>query len=176
MLIRHKIPTIHVSSFAAAAEQAIIMGVIEREYNNKTCIRWRPLKISDKNAVIITPRSAGCFTPAGMQGGFQIMNLEQNWCVNHDTVTHEMMHSIGFFHQQSAPDRDEYIKIFKDNIKLGEEPNFLKYGHEFDANFAGGYDYQSIMHYERTAFSINKEETMAPKVSSPKLNTFYQVL
>ena len=41
-------------------------------------------------------------------------------CARIGIVFHEMMHTVGFFHQQSRTDRNEYVRILWDNIIPGE--------------------------------------------------------
>jgi hypothetical protein len=37
-------------------------------------------------------------------------------CFSLHTIIHEMMHRIGFIHEQSRPDHHRYVKIIKKNI------------------------------------------------------------
>lgn len=138
---------------------------METEYHTKTCIKWRPYKEGDENWVVFKSAKKGCSSYVGMQGGGQVINLHRAGCMHHHTATHEMMHAIGFQHQQSAADRDDYVDIHEENIIDGKEHNFLPYGEDQVTDFGIGYDYKSIMHYSKYAFSRNGEPTMTAKVN-----------
>ena len=53
----------------------------------------------------------------------QILSLGDG-CWYTGIVQHELMHAIGFIHEHSRPDRDEYIKIDETNIKPGNGQSF----------------------------------------------------
>lgn len=54
-----------------------------------------------------------------------------------------MLHAAGFRHEHSRKDRDEYIRLIKENIGYIDDSNFAK-GDTLDRN---PYDYESIMQY-----------------------------
>lgn len=81
-----------------------------------------------------------------------------------------MFAALGFFHMQSASDRDKHVKINWQNIQNGMESNFAKYDTSVISHFNGTYDYVSIMHYDGYAFSKNGHATIVPKVSYIQLN------
>ena len=60
---------------------------------------------------------------------------------------HELGHSLGFHHEQSRPDRDDYVTIKWRNVQNGYEFNFQKYNREVIPESGVPYDYGSIMHY-----------------------------
>ena len=43
------------------------------------------------------------------------------------TYEHENMHALGFIHEHSRPDRDDYLNVKYKNIKKREWVNFQKY-------------------------------------------------
>jgi len=57
----------------------------------------------------------------GRIGGKQELSIG-NGCEYSDTIKHELMHALGFFHEQSRTDRDDHVIIYPDNIQAG---NFL---------------------------------------------------
>jgi hypothetical protein len=69
-------------------------------------------------------------------------------------VLHELMHTLGVFHEQSRPDRDNFVEIKWDNIKEESKHNFQV---EDDGTVRSAYDYCSIMQYSTSNdFSIDK--------------------
>lgn len=83
-------------------------------------------------------------------------------CFRLYTIVHEFLHAIGFFHMQSATERNQYVKIVWDKIQNGTENNFDAYGTDVITNFNVEYDYGSVMHYGKTAFSIDGNDTIIP--------------
>lgn len=85
----------------------------------------------------------------GKQGGEQIINFA-SWDTPYRLV-HEMMHCVGFWHEHTRLDRGNYVTINWSNIQGGFSGNF-------DLRDSGGeygpYDFDSVMHYDRCAFSI----------------------
>ena len=60
---------------------------------------------------------------------------------------HEIGHSLGFYHEQSRPDRDNYITVNLNNIQSSDQFNFLKYSTADINSYDTSYDFASDMHY-----------------------------
>jgi hypothetical protein len=104
----------------------------------------------------------GCSSPVGRQGGAQTITLDTG-CGRGATI-HEIGHAVGSWHEQSRTDRDAYVTVHSECIQDGKAYNFSKFS---DGANVGPYDYRSIMHYSRFAFS-NGCETLTP--SYPNTN------
>jgi hypothetical protein len=113
----------------------------------------------------------GCWSSIGhrrdksMTAEGQQINLEGGsiaGCTTTRSVQHEMMHALGFGHEQSRPDRDNYVDIIWDNIMDDMKPQFNKV-HSSDS-LGTDYDFNSIMHYPSNAWAKNDGDlTIVPK-------------
>lgn len=90
-----------------------------KEYHQNTCIRFRPYRKTDSDYVTIEGKMSGCWSLVGRHESGQVVNLQNPGCLQHGVIVHELMHALGFYHQQSAADRDEWVTINWQNIKQG---------------------------------------------------------
>ena len=80
----------------------------------------------------------------GMRGGEQTLSIAS--FPNFSVIIHELGHVLGFYHEHTRPDRDDYVEIKFENIKDNHRHNFWKRNSERTQTL-GPYDYNSIMHY-----------------------------
>ncbi|CAF2105908.1 unnamed protein product [Rotaria magnacalcarata] len=147
--------------------------------NNVRCIQFRPRDVSDLYYTIIQ-NGTGCSSPVGRQtnGGVFIngtVTLQYPGCIDVGRIMHELLHTLGFYHEQSRPDRDDYVVVHSDTIQAGLEGNFLKYDNTAADTLHSSYDYSSIMHYEKTAFSKNGSFTIEPLQPNIKIGQRYKL-
>ncbi|XP_055837672.1 seminal metalloprotease 1-like [Episyrphus balteatus] len=145
--------------FDASHKHSILIGM--QTIENVSCIRFIPVEITTKTGFINITSEPGCRSNVGYRRRIQNLNLSRG-CFRPGTIVHELLHSVGFYHQQSAADRDEFVRIAYENISSGREHNFNKYSSSVVGDFGYAYDYGSIMHYGPKSFSKNGNNTIIP--------------
>ncbi|XP_066523301.1 hatching enzyme 1.2-like [Hoplias malabaricus] len=145
-----------VSTDFSSSHMSVIAGAMA-VFHSKTCIRFVPR--STESDYLSIQSGNGCYSSVGKTGGMQMVSLSLNGCVYHGIVEHELNHALGFYHEHTRSDRDSYVEINWQNINPAMQYNFNK---ENTNNLNTHYDYSSVMHYPRTAFSINGQDTITP--------------
>jgi len=123
------------------------------EYEKNTCIRIIP-RTTEPDYIAIH-RGEGCWSKLGKTGGKQQLSLAKGCAYDVGTPVHELMHAIGYWHEQMRSDRDDYVQIIWSNIQDGRDSQFTKC--KSCDNQGLEYDVKSVMHYH--AFSFAKDRT-----------------
>ncbi|XP_053833745.1 meprin A subunit beta isoform X3 [Vidua macroura] len=156
----HVIPYVLEDSLEMNAK-GVILKAFER-YRLKTCIDFKPWE-GEKNYISVF-KGSGCWSSVGnMQIGLQQLSIGAN-CDRTGTIQHEFLHALGFWHEQSRSDRDDYVTIVWDRIQSGKGHNFNKYNDKTSDFLNVPYDYNSVMHYSKTAFRNGTEPTIITNI------------
>jgi hypothetical protein len=110
-------------------------------YNSKTNLRW--VARTNQTDYVEFTNAAGCWSYVGRIAGKQQISLGSNGC-GVSGALHEMGHALGLHHEQSRPDRNQYVRVRLDLIPDNIEYNWAI---ESESRGFGNYDYYSIMHY-----------------------------
>uniref|UniRef100_A0A667WX31 Metalloendopeptidase n=1 Tax=Myripristis murdjan TaxID=586833 RepID=A0A667WX31_9TELE len=123
-----------------------------KDFHSKTCIRFVP-RVKQRMYI-----SFECFSSLGRLGDKQVVSLQRFGCVRHGIIQHELLHALGFYHEHTRSDRDQYVRINWEYVK--QSSVFMK---KDSNNLNTPYDYSSVMHYGRTAFASQfGKETITP--------------
>ncbi|KAM3855963.1 astacin-like metalloendopeptidase [Vipera latastei] len=141
-----KIP-VNISHDFSVEHKNVIIKAME-EFVTLTCIRFIKHTV-EYDYINIVPGDR-CWSYFGKIGGRQQLSLLKNGCIYKGLIQHELNHALGFLHEQTRSDRDNYVKINLEYVAKGERGNFEK---ENTTNLGLPYDYDSVMHYGAYDFS-----------------------
>lgn len=129
------------------ARTAILTAIAD--YHKNTCIRFVP-RTTEKEYINLVDGS-GCSSNVGFEKDrVNTIRLSTRCWQRYGTILHEIAHSLGIYHEQSRPDRDNHLIIHWDLIRKGMEHNFKK--NSAINSLGTPYDYDSMMHYSKWAF------------------------
>ena len=120
-----------------------------------TPIKFIPYE-NQPDALVFEAGTEHCYSYLGRVGGLQPIQLSAD--CGPQEIMHELMHALGFIHEQSRPDRNQFISINWDNI---DEKYHLQFDMVSDALFeaekGSPFDYHSIMLYSPQAFALRND-------------------
>ncbi|XP_052815771.1 zinc metalloproteinase nas-14-like isoform X2 [Mya arenaria] len=132
------------------------------------CVKFVPKRPSDRDFIYITSRNTGCFSKVGRQGGNQTVTVSRvSACVTRGIVMHELLHALGFWHEHTRIDRDEYIEVVELNILYNHKTDF--HVNKNAKILVPEYDYYSVMHCKTNQFSIS-DNLKTVRIKDPTVN------
>uniref|UniRef100_A0A1I8HZY4 Metalloendopeptidase n=1 Tax=Macrostomum lignano TaxID=282301 RepID=A0A1I8HZY4_9PLAT len=105
------------------------MTNVNRETGN--CIKFREATSNDGSRYVLIRPGSGCSATVGYWGRITYVNLSTSCSVGN--IMHEFQHTLGVYHQQSRPDRDNYVTIALENPFV-EDPAAPEYGNEIEGD------------------------------------------
>jgi hypothetical protein len=157
--------------FAFAQDFPFEQRVIEalEILSNETVVTFSFFK-GEKDAIVFDRSDSLCASALGRIGGHQPILISGECQVYN--IVHEVMHALGFIHEQARFDRDSYVSINWDNIA---EENWLQFhkipGAVFN-HFNGNplpFDHESVMLYGPFDFAIDPRQKAMESLSGKPL-------
>ncbi|XP_066450415.1 hatching enzyme 1.2-like [Eleutherodactylus coqui] len=134
----------------AASDKDLINSAL-KEFGVMTCVQF--VNQSTESDYLSIESGSGCWSYIGRIGGKQTVSLNSPGCMVYGIIHHEGMHNIGFYHEHTRVDRNQYVYVEWNNIEKDAWGNF----DIVDGNTLNRpYDYKSVMHYGRNDFSIGE--------------------
>lgn len=163
--VPYTIDSTFTSSEIASIEAA--MRLIETKVS-QTCVKFIPKTSQHSDYLRFQKGLGGCYSYLGRIRGEQEVSLDNDGsgCFYKGVIIHELMHALGFQHEQNRADRDDYVTINFDNVQQNAISQFNKVSLDSNTYYSTPYDYASVMHYDEFTFTKQYPlKTIVPKQS-----------
>ena len=158
------------SEVTRSTRAAIEHAIAQLGYDTNLVVRPRRRGEADFVRFIYHDGERGCFSAVGRLGGRQSIRLLRNNRCGVAAIMHELLHAAGLWHEQSRPDRGDYVKFVLANVidsPINYTGNFKR--HIEDGRSITPYDIGSIMHYGPRAWG-KPDSTGGPMLTLPPVN------
>ncbi|XP_067105492.1 high choriolytic enzyme 1-like [Osmerus mordax] len=105
-----------ISNVYSSRERSVILDGLN-SFAASSCVSFIP-RTTQRDFVDIQSLS-GCYSYVGRRGSGQVVSLAQKGCVHHSVIQHELLHVLGFDHEQTRSDRDLHVRILLENVIPG---------------------------------------------------------
>jgi astacin len=155
------VPYVIDASFNSTQQQTIL-DAVNHVNGSVGGVRLKQ-RTTETSYMVFGQHSSLCNSPVGRQSGTQTINLTAGCAYSMGTVAHEILHTLGMWHEQSRCDRDTYITVNLSNVASANQHNFDKKCTNATDRFA--YSEGSLMHYHPYDFAVNPS---IPVISSKR--------
>lgn len=100
-------------------DKAAVLHAME-VFRTKTCIKFVLKRDYHSQYITFKKSESGCGTLVGYKSEPIDVSLTEKCLTLTGAIQHEIMHVLGLWHEQSRPDRDDFIEILWDNIQSGQ--------------------------------------------------------
>ncbi|XP_065095352.1 astacin-like metalloprotease toxin 2 [Ochlerotatus camptorhynchus] len=140
-----------------------------------SCVRFEE-RTNEAGYVRITSEDSGCWADSGRSSQRSQLNLGPGCFATNGTTLHEFMHTLGFLHQHTRPDRDRYVQVMYENVIQYPEIlfNFEIIDPWTDSAFPLPYDFDSIMHYGPSMYSRDPHRLVTIASRNPMVTAIGQ--
>lgn len=133
-----------------------------------TAVQFVP-ENGDKDVLVFEHGEKHCFSYLGKVTEKQQIFISPG-CSASD-IAHEIMHALGFMHEQNRSDRDDYIVVHPDNIEDDYMINFEKLPPDYmKVSGLQEFDFRSLMLYPPWMFAKGGRQTMEPKLRDRQID------
>ncbi|XP_055340322.1 uncharacterized protein LOC129589551 [Paramacrobiotus metropolitanus] len=159
---RTAIPYIISPLFSLPEQLTILKALRIMERKTRGCVMFKP-KSDENDYIFFSANTYGkCDSQVGRSGGLQYIHLahpgdySSTSCMDTGSIQHEVMHTLGFRHEQKRPDREQYVDVRSDNIDDETADNDFAIS-SLMFTYGIKYDYHSILHYEAFAGALSPQ-------------------